>query len=153
MSARAVADLEKGTILATVEIKAPIERVFRAVTSDEITRWWGSPELYQSTSYKADLRVGGRWRTEGRGADGSAFHVEGEFLEIDPPRKVVHTWNPVWDPNTHGTRVTWLLEPIEGGTRLLVRHEGFGPAARESCRGHEDGWTRVLGWLQGYAGR
>ena len=42
---RAVADLMEGTILATVEIGAPIEKVFRALTSDEITQWWGSPEM------------------------------------------------------------------------------------------------------------
>ena len=47
---RAVADLTEGTILATVEIGAPIENVFRALTSgDEITQWWGSPKMYRVT--------------------------------------------------------------------------------------------------------
>ena len=35
-SARAVADLTDGVILATVEIAAPAERVFRAISSEEI---------------------------------------------------------------------------------------------------------------------
>ena len=35
---------------------------------------------------------------------------------------------------------------IEGGTRLTMRHDGFGDRV-ESCAGHAEGWERVLGWL------
>jgi uncharacterized protein YndB with AHSA1/START domain len=149
-AARAIADLDAGTILATVDIAAPPERVFRALTTDEITRWWGSDELYRTTGFTADLRVGGRWRSEGTGRDGAAFAVEGEFLEIDAPRKLVQTWRPTWDPAAAATRITYRLEPIDGGTRLTLRHEGFGEQ-RESCAGHANGWQRVLGWLAGFA--
>ncbi|HEX8795924.1 MAG TPA: SRPBCC domain-containing protein [Polyangiaceae bacterium] len=142
---RAVADVSRGLILASVEIAAPIERVFGAITSDEITKWWGSPDEYHVTEYTADVRPGGKWQSTGVGADGHAFSVGGEFREIDPPRLVVHTWVAPWDGNSE-TVVTYRLEPIEGGTRVTVRHEGF--AGRdESCRGHGTGWERVLGWL------
>ena len=44
------------------------------------------------------------------------------------------------------TTVTYMLEAVEAGTRLTLRHEGFG--ARESaCRDHGLGWEHVLGWL------
>jgi len=72
---RAVADLAEGTILATVEIGAPIENVFRALTSDEISQWWGSPEMYRVTKWTGDLRPGGQWRSDGVGADGAPFSV------------------------------------------------------------------------------
>ena len=50
-SARALADVNGGIILAEVEIAAPPERVFRALTqSDEIVRWWGSPDAYRTES-------------------------------------------------------------------------------------------------------
>jgi uncharacterized protein YndB with AHSA1/START domain/uncharacterized protein YciI len=143
--ARAVADVTAGVVLAFVEIAVPPERVFRALTTDEITQWWGSAELYRTTQYSADLRPGGRWRTDGVGADGSAFYVEGEFLEIDPPRKLVQTWKAAWDGNNE-TTITYNLEAIEGGTRVTVRHEGFADR-RDSCRGHAQGWERVLDWL------
>jgi hypothetical protein len=39
-----------------------------------------------------------------------------------------------------------MLEPIEGGTRLTLRHEGFAGRVA-SCRGHL-GWARVLTWLE-----
>jgi hypothetical protein len=58
----------------------------------------------------------------------------------------VQTWNPSWD-DLPETRLSYLLEPIEGGTRLTVRHEGFGAAHADSCSGHAEGWERVLSWL------
>jgi uncharacterized protein YndB with AHSA1/START domain len=144
-AARSIADVTAGLVLASVEIAAPIERVFRALTTDEITQWWGSPEMYRTTEYTADLRPGGRWRAVGVGADGRSFSVDGEFREVDPPRKLVQTWRPGWEGG-HETTITYRLEPIEGGTRVIVRHEGFADRV-ESCRSHGEGWERVLGWL------
>jgi uncharacterized protein YndB with AHSA1/START domain len=145
-AARAIADVTEGVILASVEIEAPPERVYRALTdSSEIVRWWGSDELYWTKRWTSDLRVGGKWRADGLGSDGHAFAVEGEFLEIDPPRKLVHTWKPDWDGGAV-TTVSYSLEPIAQGTRVTVRHDGFGDRA-ESCRNHGTGWERVLAWL------
>lgn len=45
------------------------------------------------------------------------------------------------------TTVTFRLDPIAGGTRVTVRHSGFGER-RDSCQSHGQGWERVLGWLQ-----
>lgn len=145
---RAVADLTEGTILATVDIEAPADRVFRALTSDEITQWWGSPDTYRVTGWTADVRPGGRWRSEGVGADGVPFSVEGEFLEVVPARKLVQTWKAAWDGG-NVTTITFQLEPIEGGTRLTLWHKGFS-GRPESCQGHTQGWERVLGWLTRY---
>jgi uncharacterized protein YndB with AHSA1/START domain len=92
-----------------------------------------------------DLRVGGQWRTTGRGADGAPFSVAGEYLEIDPPHRLVQTWRADWDGG-HATTIHYQLDPIATGTRLTVRHEGFGER-RDSCEGHTQGWEQVLGWL------
>ncbi len=146
--ARVVADLTRGAILGTVEIAVPPERVFRALASDEITRWWGSPETYRTTGYRADLRPGGKWRAEGVGADGQAFSVGGEFVEVSPPHKLVQTWRADWDGG-NTTTITYQLDAIDGGTRVTLRHEGFADRA-QSCAGHGEGWERVLGWLSGY---
>jgi uncharacterized protein YndB with AHSA1/START domain len=146
--ARSVADVGVGTIIATVDIAAPPERVFRALSSSEIVQWWGSDDTYRTREWTGELKPGGRWRATGRGADGKTFSVEGEFLEIDPPRKLVHTWRPDWDTGKP-TTVTYRLDPIDGGTRVTLRHEGFETAA--SCAGHADGWPKVLDWLCAYA--
>ena len=147
--ARSIADIESGVILASVDIAAAPERVFRALTqSEEVVRWWGSDDTYRTTRWVADLRVGGQWRAEGSGKDGAPFFVEGKFLEVAPPLKLVQTWQAGWDPGAT-TTLTYRLEPIETGTRLIVRHEGF--AGRpDSCRRHGQGWERVLNWLNNH---
>lgn len=150
--ARAVADLTQGTIHAVVEIAAPPERVFQALTDpDELVAWWGSPDTYQTTAWEADLRVGGTWRSRGHGHDGKPFSVCGEYLEVDPPRRLAYSWQYDWNPG-HVTTVRYQLDPIPGGTRLTVRHEGFA-GHMDSCSSHAAGWERVLGWLDGHVAR
>jgi uncharacterized protein YndB with AHSA1/START domain len=148
-SARSIADVNGGVILATVTIAAPIERVFRALTaSEEIVKWWGAGQVYRTTGWQADLRVGGAWRAEGQSADGKKFSVTGEFLEVEAPRKLVQTWKPDWDEGG-ATTLTYRLETTPAGTQVTVRHEGF-EGRPASCRDHGQGWERVLGWLAGY---
>jgi len=144
--ATAVADVENGLILATVEIAAPPERVFEALTcANDVLRWWGGEHAYRTTLWEADVRPGGKWRAEGQMSDGRAFAVEGEYGEVEKAHRLAFTWRPDWDA-PHETLVTYILEPIERGTRLTLRHEGF-RSRIEVCRSHTEGWTRVLGWL------
>lgn len=147
-TARAIADLDAGTILATVEIAASPDRVFKALCSEEVTEWWGSPDTYQVTQWNADLRVGGRWRSAGKGNDGNEFEVVGEFLEIDPPHRLVQSWQPSWQPDL-ATTISYRLQAIEGGTRVTVAHTGFA-GQPESCQNHALGWEKVFGWLAGH---
>jgi len=141
-SARAVADLSAGLILAQVEIAAPPERVFTAMSSAEIAEWWGSPETYRVTRWTGDVRVGGWWRSEGASADGRTFAVYGEILEYDPPRLLVQTWR--YERNPEST-TTVRIQQIPGGSRVTIRHDGFTDAM--DCEGHARGWERVFGWL------
>jgi uncharacterized protein YndB with AHSA1/START domain len=145
-SARAVADVTVGRILAVVEIAVPPERVWSAlVDPQQVPQWWGSADLYRVTSFEVDLRPGGRWTSKGQGADGSTFTVTGEYVEVDAPHRLVHTWKPDWDEGAPST-VRYQLDSIPEGTRVTVQHDGFGDRAA-SCQGHADGWERVLSWL------
>ena len=144
--ARAIADVNAGMLLATIDIAVPPERVFRAITSEELTRWWGSDDTYRTTKWTGDVRIGGAWRTEGISKDGKTFAVHGEFLEVDPPHQLVQTWRYDWDPGASTTTITWRFLAIDGGTRVIVRHEGFADA-QAACANHADGWERVLSWL------
>lgn len=143
-SATAIADLEQGLILARVDIAVPPERVFRALTTEELTQWWGSPEMYRTTKHAIDLRKGGAWKSEGLGADGSTFHVGGEVLEVEPPHRLVYTWKPSWEEGPP-TTVSYRLEATPTGTRVTVRHSGF--SNPQACDSHAEGWERVFGWL------
>lgn len=147
--ARAVADVSSGTILATVEIAAPPERVFTALTSaEDVVKWWGSADMYRTTEWTMKLEPGAPWRGSGVGSDGSPFSVEGEVLEVDAPRRLVWTWRAAWDGG-NTTKVTYTLDPIDGGTRVTLRHEGFDDR-HDSCRMHGEGWERVLGWAKAH---
>jgi uncharacterized protein YndB with AHSA1/START domain len=121
--ARAVADVSDGSIVASVEVARPPERVFQALTSRDIVEWWVNPGVFDTREWIGDVRVGGRWSASGI-ARGAPYTLEGEFLEVDPPRKLVQTWHRVGMPGAPST-VTYLLEAIDGGTRLTVRHTGI----------------------------
>lgn len=149
--ARAIADVGAGTIFASIEIAAPAERVFSALTNGaEVVKWWGQDGVYWTEQWVMPLEAGKSWRASGKNADGTPFSVEGEIVEVDAPRKLVWTWRAAWDGGNE-TRITYRLEPIEGGTRVIVRHEGFADRV-DSCRGHGEGWERVLGWMSGHVG-
>jgi uncharacterized protein YndB with AHSA1/START domain len=155
---------DQSTVLAEIFIAAPPERVFQAITDPaQLSRWWGQNGLYRITDRTADLRPGGKWSCVGEGADGTKFSVGGEYLEIDPPRRLVHTWVASYMTETR-TVVHWDLQPqsVHGlhpsgpkkagtGTMVKLRHEGFTTA--EGAISHGDGWKRVFGWLEAYVER
>lgn len=141
---------DQDLVVAEIFIEAPPDRIFHAITQpQQLTQWWGQSGMYRTLTAEADLRPGGLWRTSGQGADGSAFEVRGEYREIDPPRLLVYTWHPSWDPS-RSTLVRWELSAQEKGTLVRVRHSGFA-GDRKAAEDHSNGWTRVLGWLQAFS--
>lgn len=156
---------DHNTVLAEIFIAAPPERVFEAISDPEqLSRWWGQNSLYRITDRRADVRPGGKWWCAGAGADGTQFSVEGEYLEVDPPRRLVHTWIASYQ-GLQKTTVYWDLLPqtVHGlhpsgprkagtGTLVKLRHEGFAGNAA-AANSHGDGWKRVFGWLEAYVER
>ncbi len=152
---------DQNAVIAEIFIAAPPARVFQAISDpNQLPKWWGQAGLYHVTKSTMDLRPGGKWRSDGVGADGKAFYVEGEYLEVDPPRLLVHTWVGSYDPLK--TVVRWELEPhtVHGlhpsgpkksgtGTLVRVRQEGFAGNV-QSATSHGEGWKRVLGWLEAF---
>ena len=88
---RTVADGSGGTIVAVVKIAASPERVFQALTSREVERWWGHPDYYKQTDWKADLRACGRWERRRSVQRRSTNEGSGEFAEINSLHKLVMT--------------------------------------------------------------
>jgi uncharacterized protein YndB with AHSA1/START domain len=153
---------DNDTVVAEIFVAAPPARVFQAISDPAQTaQWWGQRGMYRLSETKADVRVGGRWLSAGIGKDGKPFKVEGEYLEVDPPRLLVHTWNPNYE-NIGNTVVRWELEPrpvhglqhggpnrVGTGTLVRVRHSGFAGNVA-SAKSHGEGWKRVLGWMQAF---
>lgn len=125
-----------GTLIVTADIAAPPERVFHALASDEITQWWIRPGVFDTREWSGDIRAGGRWSASGVGG-GKPYALEGEFVEVQAPRKLVHTWHLAGTPAAP-TTVTYELEPNETGTRVTLKHEGFTSA--EGCTNTAAGW-------------
>ena len=117
---------EQDAVHVEVFIAAPPQRVFEAITDPrQLVQWWGQKGMYRTTNWSTDLRPGGKWLCEGVSDQNKGpFTVRGEYLEIDPPRLLVHTWIPSYSDSA-STTVRWELEPVAGGTRIRVAHTGF----------------------------
>jgi uncharacterized protein YndB with AHSA1/START domain len=153
---------DQDVVTGEIFIAAPPARVFEAISDPNQTRrWWGQDSMYRITDTQADVRVGGKWFSEGVGKDGKTFRIDGEYLEVDPPRLLVHTWIASWT-GAIKTIVRWELEPqsVHGlhpngpqragtGTLVRIRQEGFA-GNPEAAAGHSEGWKRVLEWLLAY---
>jgi uncharacterized protein YndB with AHSA1/START domain len=77
---------------------------------------------------------------------------EVEVLEFDPPRKLVHSWLSFYDPEMaeeEPSRVTWEVEPQEGGFSLLtVVHDQLEGAPKTAASVVGPGWMMVLSGLK-----
>jgi uncharacterized protein YndB with AHSA1/START domain len=135
-----------GSVIAHAQVAAAPERVFQALTSGEITKWWVRPGVFDTREWNGDVRVGGRFTASGLGK-GQPYAIEGEFTEVDAPRKLVHTWHLVGAPGSP-TTVTYDLEPRDGGTHILLRHDGF-PSA-EAAANTRIGWETSFDALEEY---
>src|SRR5213594_3042264 len=91
------ATADSDSIVGTLHIAAPPQRVFRALTDPtELMRWWTGDEEYRCLKWECDLRVGGRWVTEWTHPSRGELHLGGEYSEVDPPRLLAYTWEPSW---------------------------------------------------------
>lgn len=111
---------------------APRDLVWTAMTRPEhITRWWGIlGEGYSVPVCEMDLRVGGRWRFQGRGPEGDYPAFYGELKELDPPTRMVYT--EIFEPFPGaGSLVTSVLSEENGRTRLTVTARYDSQATRD----------------------
>jgi uncharacterized protein YndB with AHSA1/START domain/biotin operon repressor len=124
-----------------IYIKTTPERLWEAITSDEMRK-----------KYNFGLGVRSTW-TEGssyEGGDGgtSGLLVEGENLLVEPPSKLVQSFRALWgeDVKREGTsRVTWEIEQVEDSCRLTVIHDELAEHANEQLYG---GWPMILSGLK-----
>ncbi|MGH3134735.1 MAG: SRPBCC family protein [Gaiellaceae bacterium] len=128
-------------------LPAPTERVFAACLDPEtLAEWWG-PAGFTSARVDLDGREGGRYRIRMQPPDGEAFHLRGELVEVDPPRRLVYTFE--WeepDPDDRQTMVTLSFLERREGTKLVLDQGPFATEARRAL--HETGWTETLERLE-----
>jgi len=124
-------------------IKATQEEVWDAITNPATVAKFFFGAQVQST-----YKVGGRLRS--LSPDGSQTWGDNEILECDPPRRLVHTWRSLYDPEMAAepeSRVTWEVEAQPGGfSKLTLVHDRLGtsPKTAASVRG----WSYILSNLK-----
>jgi uncharacterized protein YndB with AHSA1/START domain len=121
----------------SVYIAAQPETVFPYFTDPgRYVQWMGSDATLQPVP-------GGTYRIHM--SDG--VEAAGEFIEVDPPRRLVFTWgwthDPAVPPGT--TRVVVTLHAEHGGTRVILRHHGLPDDGQRDH--HRKGWEVYLGRL------
>lgn len=114
--------------------------VFRAMTEPEqLAKWWG-PRGFTVPRVEMDLRAGGGYRIEMQPPEGDSFQLLGEFIEVDPPGRLVYTfrWDPP-DPDDRETVVTLSLRDGDDETEVELTQGEFATEERRAL--HEGGWT------------
>lgn len=122
-----------GELVKEIWIDASPEKVFPYLVEHKLLATWIGEESWN------DPRLGGVFRLKF-----GESTVSGEFVEFDPPRRVVYTWGrEEGDSMPPGsTTVTFDLESENGGTRVRLRHSDL-PTEHE-VEQHTKGWEHFL---------
>lgn len=105
----------------------------------ELAKWFG-PQGFTIPALDFVPRPGERYRIEMQPPDGGAFYLAGEFREVDPPTRLVYTFE--WedpDPDDVETLVRLSLRDLGGSTEVAFTQGTFKTEARREL--HRDGWT------------
>jgi len=135
--------LEEKTMekLFEIYIKTTPERLWKAITDPELRRKYNF-----GVGVESDWKPGSHYQGISRLAP--APIVEGENLEVDPPRRLVQSFRALWsdDVKAQGTsRVTWEIEQIGDSCRLTVLHDQLREDANPELYG---GWMMILSGLK-----
>jgi len=122
-----------------IYIKTTPERLWEAITDTEMRR-----------KYNFGAIVTSNWTPGSRyeGVGGEALILEGENLEVVPPRRLVQSFRALWgeDVKSEGTsRVTWEIEPVGDSCLLKVTHDQLREGANGQLYG---GWPMVLSGIK-----
>lgn len=158
-------ETDRTTQVFRVFIKASPQKIWDAITDP---KWnarfgYGAPAVYE-------LRPGGTFRSTAsdemrqysveQGFDMPDVIIDGEVLESDPPRRLVHTWRMLMDPSTATEPFTTLtyeiaeLKTQPGVCKLTLTHDvTAAPSTGAMISGDQDemaggGWPMVLSDLK-----
>jgi uncharacterized protein YndB with AHSA1/START domain len=124
-----------------VFIKATAEQIWDAITKPEFTQqYFHGARISVVPDHYSSL-----------GPDGAVWG-DAAVEEFDPPRRLVHGWSSMYDPELvaeEESRVTWEIEPRDGGVCLLtVVHDRLEGAPKTAASVSGQGWTMVLSGLK-----
>jgi uncharacterized protein YndB with AHSA1/START domain len=130
-----------------------ITRVF-AAPRDEVWREWTEPEPFADwfggaesevplASVSMDVRPGGAWRaTMFAGPERREINWKGEYLEVDPPERLVFTLSDRPGEDVFELVTVVLTDLGDGRTELLLQQHGRMTAEQYDRAG--EGWSTFL---------
>jgi len=134
-------------------LEQPMEKVFEIYIRTTPERLWEAitdPEI--RSKYNFGARVKSDWKPGSRLEMGSpnapGLLGDGEVLEVDPPRRLVHTLVALWSDEVKdegASRVTWEIEPVADSCRLTITHDQLREGANDQLYG---GWPMILSGLK-----
>jgi uncharacterized protein YndB with AHSA1/START domain len=131
---------ETATHLYEVYIKTTPDRLWQALTDGSMTA-----QYYFGTKVEGITEPGNTYRYVG---DGDFVMLTGKVLEVDPPHKLVTTFEPQWEPGAnHSSTVTYTITPEGDVCKLSLLHEGLIPGEGIS-EGVKGGWAQIISSLK-----
>jgi uncharacterized protein YndB with AHSA1/START domain len=124
-----------------IYIKTTPEQLWEAITDPDMRRVYNF-----GVAVSSEWTPGSHYESVHAG-DGVTI-AECENLEVDPPRRLVQSFNALWseDVKREGTsRVTWEIEPVGDSCRLTVTHDELREDANDELYG---GWPMILSGLK-----
>ncbi|HXW88662.1 MAG TPA: metalloregulator ArsR/SmtB family transcription factor [Streptosporangiaceae bacterium] len=124
-----------------IYIRTTPERLWQAITDPDIRRTYNF-----GASVRSDWKPGSRLEMSHPRAPG--LLGDGEVLDVDPPRRLVHTMTALWSDEVRSagaSRVTWEIEPVGDSCRLVLTHDELPEAASGEIYG---GWPMILSGLK-----
>ena len=118
-----------------VRIKGSIQAVW-----EEITKRGAVQRFCFDTVLESDLKPGSPYRF--KSPNGKYTFTQGKILEVDPPRRFVHTYqfSHLQDPPT---RVTWELEQVGDEVKVTLLHDQF-DTETQTYKMVKGGWASIL---------
>ncbi|GMR23887.1 MAG: SRPBCC domain-containing protein [Acidobacteriota bacterium] len=133
----------------TRTIDAPVANVFQAWTDATLMKRWLAPHPYEVREAKADARPGGKYRIVVASADDGPHTTTGEYLEVEPDRRLVKTWfyeGPHGNDETPSVLTVDFREVRPGVTELTLTHAKL--RDDEARGGASAGWALILDKLE-----
>lgn len=126
-------------------LSAKPERVFSAFADPALVSRWLTPSPQIKLAVLAfEFRVGGAYRFAYHVADGQVMTVNGTYRAIDPPSKIIFSWN-IEPPDEHAglqSEVIVAITPVGNGSELHIRHAQLDLAG--ALERHAGGWQATL---------
>lgn len=124
-------------------LRHPIDKVWSAISkSEEISSWFIKADFKAEVGYNYTFEAG---------EDKGCISINGIVKEATP-YTLVYTW-VVQNTNIE-TTVKWMLESIEGGTKLYLEHSGIsnypGETAVKMFSSFDGGWNQCIDGLVQY---